>query len=288
MPHFLLQLKDTIRLLARDTSWDQRIEDLPEHQRLGGRRATRHIDIHGNNPIAPSRYAVAVVVVAATVRARAHGDDPARVGHLVVDLAKRGRHLVRERARNDHNVGLTRRGTEDDSHAVLVVTRRGQVHHLDGAAGEAESHGPEGALARPVGDLVEGCAGAVHQCSARICLHIFLTYSAYCMAPCFPSWLGNGTSWCGFPVIDFIEGGVPDWPATRPGFCVAGSAPLEEEEEMKAALAARKGWRAAVGLAVVIVQYAHSLIMVATLGVPRSAIVVACLVEANMVACVWW
>jgi len=84
------------------------------------------------------------------------------------------------------------------------------------------------------------------------------TYSAYCITPCFPSWLGKGTSWCGLPVIDFIGGGVPGAPWTRPGFCMAGSAPLEEEEEdMKAALAARKGWRAAVGLAVVTVQYGH-------------------------------
>ena len=69
------------------------------------------------------------------------------------------------------------------------------------------------------------------------------------MTPCLPSWLGSGTSWCGLPVIAFIEGGVPGAPETRPGFCVAGSAPFREEEEMKAALAARKGWRAAVGRA---------------------------------------
>jgi hypothetical protein len=39
----------------------------------------------------------------------------------------------------------------------LVVAGGGEVHHFDGAAGEAEGHGPEGALAGPVGDLVEGC-----------------------------------------------------------------------------------------------------------------------------------
>ena len=32
------------------------------------------------------------------------------------------------------------------------------MHHLDGAAGEAESHGPQGALARPVGYLVKCCS----------------------------------------------------------------------------------------------------------------------------------
>lgn len=33
------------------------------------------------------------------------------------------------------------------------------MHHLDGAAGEPEGHGPEGALAGPVGDLVERGSG---------------------------------------------------------------------------------------------------------------------------------
>ena len=33
------------------------------------------------------------------------------------------------------------------------------MHHFYRAAGEAECHGPEGALARPVGYLVECCAG---------------------------------------------------------------------------------------------------------------------------------
>ena len=33
------------------------------------------------------------------------------------------------------------------------------MHHLYCAAGEAECHGPEGGLSRPVGYLVEGCAG---------------------------------------------------------------------------------------------------------------------------------
>lgn len=35
------------------------------------------------------------------------------------------------------------------------------MHHFDGAAGEAKGHGPEGALAGPVGDLVECCSVGV-------------------------------------------------------------------------------------------------------------------------------
>lgn len=48
----------------------------------------------------------------------------------------------------------------------------------------------------------------------------------------------------------FMGGGVPGAPDTRPGLWVTGAAGFVLEEEMKAALAMRKGWRAAVGFAV--------------------------------------
>ena len=143
MPHLLLQLENTI------------------HERLAGRRAPRHINVDRHDPVAAPRDAVAVVVVPAAVGAGAHGDDPAGVWHLVVDLAEGGGHLVGEGAGDDHDIGLAGARAEDYAHAVLIVARRGEVHHLDGAAGEAESHGPEGALPRPVGYGVEGGAGGV-------------------------------------------------------------------------------------------------------------------------------
>lgn len=62
------------------------------------------------------------MVVAAAVCAAAHGDDPSGLGHLVVDLAQGGSHLVGEGAGDDHDVGLTGGGTEDDSQAILVVS----------------------------------------------------------------------------------------------------------------------------------------------------------------------
>lgn len=153
LPHLPLQLEDTI------------------HERLAGGRAPRHIDVNGDDAIAAAHDAVAVVVVAAAVGTRAHGDDPARLGHLIVDLAQRGRHLVGQRAGDNHDVRLPRRGTENDAHTILVVTRGGKVHHLDGAAGEAKGHGPEGGLAAPVDDLVEGCANLrLHALAEIVCL----------------------------------------------------------------------------------------------------------------------
>ena len=105
------------------------------------------------------------MVVPASIRTTAHRDDPARVGHLIVHLSQGGGHLVGERAGHDHHIRLPRAGPEDDAEAVLIVARGGEVHHLDGAAGESEGHGPQGALAGPVGDLVHCGSGIFeHSC----------------------------------------------------------------------------------------------------------------------------
>ncbi len=98
------------------------------------------------------------MVVSTTVRTRAHGDDPAcatehrgvstcrraekkdrertRLRHLVVHLAKRGGHLIRQSSRDNHDVGLPRTGTEHNTQTVLIVPGGSHVHHLDGTAGE--------------------------------------------------------------------------------------------------------------------------------------------------------
>ena len=137
MPHLLLQLEDSV------------------HERLGSGRASRHVDVYWYNPVTSSCDRVAVVVVSSSVCAAAHGNNPPGVRHLVVDLSQRGRHLVCEGSSYDHDIGLSGRGTENDTETILIVSWGGQVHHLDGTACETESHRPEGALTGPVGNLVE-------------------------------------------------------------------------------------------------------------------------------------
>lgn len=61
-------------------------------------------------------------------------------------LAQGRGHLVGERAGHDHDVRLARAGAEDHAEAVHVVAGRRHVHHLHGAAGQAEGHGPQGTL----------------------------------------------------------------------------------------------------------------------------------------------
>jgi len=96
------------------------------------------------------------MVIPATVGAGAHGDDPSRLRHLIVYLSQRRRHFIRQRTSNNHNIRLTRGSAENDTKAILVVPGGGKVHHLDGAAGKTEGHGPERGLSGPVGYLVEG------------------------------------------------------------------------------------------------------------------------------------
>lgn len=140
MSHLLLQLKD------------------PIHQRLTRRRTPRDIDIHGHDPITPSSNRIAIMIITPSIRTRSHRNDPSRLRHLVIDLSQRRRHLVGQGAGDYHDVRLARGGAKDYTQAILVVAGGGEVHHFYGAAGEAEGHGPEGALTGPIGDLVEGCS----------------------------------------------------------------------------------------------------------------------------------
>lgn len=82
------------------------------------------------------------MIISPSVCTRAHTDDPSWIRHLVIDLAKSWRHLVGEGAGNDHDIGLSRRSTENYTKSVLVVARCGKVHHLDGAASEPKGHRP--------------------------------------------------------------------------------------------------------------------------------------------------
>jgi hypothetical protein len=138
VPHLLLELHDSVT------------------ESLGGGRATGNVDIDRDDSVTSSNNRVGVVVVSSSVGARSHGDDPSGLRHLVVNLSQGGCHLVGEGSSDNHNIGLTRRGTENNSHSVLVVTGGGKVHHLYGAACESESHGPQRSLTRPVCHGVQG------------------------------------------------------------------------------------------------------------------------------------
>ena len=129
--------------------------DDPLHQLLGPRRAAGHVDVDGDDLVDRLEDRV-VVEHPAGARAGAHRDHPLRLEHLVVDLAQRRGHLVRDAAGDDQQVGLARRGAERlHPEARDVVARRDDRHHLDRAAGEPERVGPHRLRLRPRDRLLE-------------------------------------------------------------------------------------------------------------------------------------
>ena len=107
-------------------------------QRLGRGRTAGHIDIDRNDAVTAAHDRVAVVVVATPIGAGTHRNHPARFGHLVVHLAQGRRHFVAQRAGHNHHVRLPWARAKHDTEAIQVVARSTRVHHLHGAACQAD------------------------------------------------------------------------------------------------------------------------------------------------------
>ena len=75
------------------------------HQHLGPRRAAGQVHVDGHD-VVDALHDRVVVEHAAGAGAHAHREHPARLGHLVVDLAQHRGHLVAHPAGHDHQVGL--------------------------------------------------------------------------------------------------------------------------------------------------------------------------------------
>ena len=125
------------------------------HEHLGTRRAAGQVHVDGHD-VVDALHDRVVVEHPAGAGAHAHREHPARLGHLVVDLAQHRGHLVAHPAGDDHQVGLPGRGPEDlHAEAGQVVARAAGGHHLDRAARQPERGGPQRRLARPVDQLLD-------------------------------------------------------------------------------------------------------------------------------------
>ena len=69
-------------------------------------------------------------------------------------LAKSGSHLVSKRPGDNHTIRLARTRPEYDSEPVQIVASRTGMHHLHGAAGEPEGHGPDRSPTGPVHQVI--------------------------------------------------------------------------------------------------------------------------------------
>ena len=129
--------------------------DDPVEQGLGGGRTPGNVDVHRDDPVAPAHDGIRVVVIAPAIRAGSHRNHPTGLRHLVIDLPQSRGHLVAERTGDDHDVGLARTRPEDDAEAIEIVAGGPGLHHLDGAAGQTEGHGPERTGASPVDEVID-------------------------------------------------------------------------------------------------------------------------------------
>lgn len=80
-----------------------------------GARTSRDINIDRDDPITSADDRVAVMVVTTTICTTAHADDPAGIGHLIINLSQSRRHLICQSPSHNHHIGLSRRGSENDS-----------------------------------------------------------------------------------------------------------------------------------------------------------------------------
>src|SRR5262249_3608166 len=81
---------------------------------------------------------------------------PLGLGHLLPKSTNHGSHLLRDSARDNHQIRLTRRRTKYlGAETRNVKTRCPHCHHLDGATCQTKRHGPNGLLTEPVHSLVK-------------------------------------------------------------------------------------------------------------------------------------
>lgn len=141
IPHLLLQQEDPIQ------------------QSLWRRWTPGHINIHRYNPIHPSQHTITIMIIPAPISTAPHTNHPFRIRHLIIKQSQRRRHFVGHRPGDQHHVCLSGRCAKNDAESVLVVSGHRGGHHFYAAACKAEGEGPEGTLADPVDELVDGCPG---------------------------------------------------------------------------------------------------------------------------------
>ena len=130
-------------------------EHEPLQKRLGTGRAAGDIDVHRQDLVHPLHHAVDVVH-SPRIGAAPHGDDPARLGHLLVEPQYRGGHLLEDGAGDHHQVRLAGGAAQHlGSEAGNIVAGGERGHHLHETAGETEEHRPERIGAPPVDEVVQ-------------------------------------------------------------------------------------------------------------------------------------
>src|SRR6266571_4316681 len=127
-------------------------------QGLRPHRAARDEDVGRHERVRALDDGVRVVVRPAADRALAHRDHPLRLGHLFVQPADGRAEFQGDRAVQEEDIALARRGPVDDAEALDVIPRVRGRRHLDRAAHDAEVQRPGRVPLGPVEELANDAA----------------------------------------------------------------------------------------------------------------------------------
>src|SRR3990167_5238342 len=105
---------------------------------LRPRRASRHVDIHGDNFVHAFAHGISELEKTAAVRAATHRDNILRIGHLIVEKLSTLGHLISERPSDDHQIRLARSGPRNGAESINIGSWSSSVHELDGTAGQTK------------------------------------------------------------------------------------------------------------------------------------------------------
>ena len=124
-------------------------------QRFGPGRATRNVDIDRDIAVDPLEHIVALFEWSARNGTGAHGNNVLRIGHLVVEPNNLWRHFLRDRAGDNHEVGLAGRWPEHfPAKTRNVVTRSRRGDHFNRATGQPELQRPDRVTPAPIVEVL--------------------------------------------------------------------------------------------------------------------------------------
>jgi hypothetical protein len=92
--NFPLQLKNPLKQRLR-SRWTYINQFNPHSKTL--LHTARHINIHGQNPIAPSHNTITPMIIPPSISTTPHTHHPPRLRHLIIQQPQRRRHLVSQR-----------------------------------------------------------------------------------------------------------------------------------------------------------------------------------------------
>lgn len=102
----------------------------------GGAAWNKNID--GYDLIAAFYDSIRIVIIAPSVSAATHGQDPLRVGRLVIEPPQGGGHLISYGSCNYNKVRLAGSCPKNNTKAIKVVAADGCMHHLKSTASQTK------------------------------------------------------------------------------------------------------------------------------------------------------